>query len=227
MTDQHIEQLRSEAAAHRQSIATDLELMGDRVSPGRIAERRKAKIRERVSGLRNTVFGTSERSRTAGSYSSYAQATATPSSPGQSYEGRSHQGEGNGQSLSDRAGGAVDAVKDHTPDSLGEVTEGNPFGAAVVGFGIGMLAASLLPSSPDEQRAANRLQGTLEDQAAELGRTGREAVDHVKPEAQQAVEDVKESARDSVESVKSDAQSKAESVKDTAEHKTDEVRSQA
>jgi gas vesicle protein len=206
--------------------------MGDRVSPGRIAERRKAKIRERVSGLRDTVFGTSERSRTAGSYSSYAQATASPPYPGQayqgqSYQGQSHQGDDNGPSLSDRAGGAMDAVKDHTPDSLGEVTEGNPFGAAVVGFGIGMLAASLLPSSPDEQRAANRLQGTLEDGAAELGRTGKEAVDHVKPEAQQAVEDVKESARDSVESVKSDAQSKAESVKDTAEHKTDEVRSQA
>lgn len=229
MTDQHIEQLRSEAAAHRQSIATDLELMGDRVSPGRIAERRKAKIRERVSGLRNTVFGTSERSRTTGSYSSYAQATASPggSYQGQPYQGPSRQGDGDGQSLSDRAGGAMDAVREHTPDSLGEVTEGNPFGAAVVGFGIGMLAASLLPSSPDEQRAANRLQGTLEDGAAELGRTGKEAVDHVKPEAQQAVEDVKESARDSVESVKSDAQSKAESVKDTAEHKTDEVRSQA
>lgn len=50
----------------------------------------------------------------------------------------------------------MDAVKDHTPDSLGEVTEGNPFGAAVVGFGIGMLAA-------------------------ELGRTGKEAVDHSSP----------------------------------------------
>lgn len=222
MTDQNIDQLRAEAAAHRQSIATDLELMGDRVSPGRIAERRKAKLRERVNGMRNTVFGSSERSRTTGNYAGYAQASASQSTTGQSI----HRSEANGQSISDRAGGAVETVKDHTPDSLGEVTEGNPFGAAVVGFGIGMLAASLLPSSPDEQRAARKLQGTLDDTAADLGRSGKEAVDHVKPEAQQAVEDLKGSAKDSVESVTSDAQSKTESVKDTAQHKTDEVRSQ-
>jgi gas vesicle protein len=221
MTDQHIEQLRSDAAAHRQSIATDLELMGDRVSPGRIAERRKAKLRERVQGMRNTVFGSSERARTTGSYSSYVQAAPSPD------RSQQHQGGESGQSVADRAGGAMDAVKDHTPDSLGEVTEGNPFGAAVVGFGIGMLAASLLPSSPDEQRAANKLQGTLDDTAADLGRSGKDAVDHVKPEAQQAVADVKDSAKDSVESVKSDAQHKADSVKGTAQHKTDEVRSQA
>ena len=222
MTDQHIEQLRAEAAEHRQSIATDLELMGDRVSPGRIAERRKAKLRERVQGVRNTVFGSSERARTTGSYASYAQAAGTSTPTGQS-----QQNGDNGHSLSDRAGGAIDSVRDHTPDSLGEVTEGNPFGAAVVGFGIGLLAASLLPSSPDEQRAANKLQGTLDDTAAELGRTGKEAVDHVKPEAQQAVQDVKASAQDSVQTVKSDVQSKAEDVKDTAQHETAEVRSRA
>ena len=220
MTDQHIEQLRSEAAAHRQSIATDLEPMGDRVSPGRIAERRKAKLRERVQGMRNTVFGSSERARTSGSYAGYVQASPALDQP---RPGQASQNGEHGQSLADRTGGAVEAVKEHTPDSLGEVTEGNPLGAAVVGFGIGMLAASLLPSSPDEQRAANKLQGTLDDTAAELGRTGKEAVDHVKPEAHQAVEDVKDSARDSVESVKSDAQAKADSVKDTAQHQTDEV----
>lgn len=208
MTDQHIEQLRAEAAAHRQSIATDLELVGDRVSPSRIAERRKARLRERVSGMRDTVFGSADRSR-----SSHQPSPSSPSADG-------------GQSLGDRASGAVDAVRDHTPDSLGEVTEGNPLAAGIVGFGVGMLAASLLPSSPDERRAAARIQGTLEDSAAELGRTGHEAVENLKPEAQQAVADIKESAQGSVESVKSDAQSKVESVRDTAQTRTEEVRSQ-
>lgn len=225
MTDQHIEQLRAEAAAHRQSIATDLELMGDRVSPSRIAERRKARLRERVYGMRNTVFGSSERARATGGLG-YQQAYGAPTpAAGQLYPSQSDSS--GGQSVSDRASGALDSVKEHTPDSLGEVTEGNPLAAAVVGFGIGMLAASLLPSSPDEQRAANRLQGKLEDTAAELGRTGKEAVENVKPDAQQAVQDVKDSAKDSVESVKSDTQSAAESVKGTAQTKTEEVRSQA
>lgn len=229
MTDQHIEQLRAEAAAHRQSIATDLELVGDRVSPSRIAERRKARLRERVYGMRDTVFGSADRSRSTGGLGN-GQAYGGMPAGGQSYA--SHQpspsspSADGGQSLGDRASGAVEAVRDHTPDSLGQVTDGNPLAAGVVGFGIGMLAASLLPSSPDERRAAARIQGTLEDTAAELGRTGREAVENMKPEAQQAVADIKESAQGSVESVTSDAQSKVESVKDTAQTRTEEVRSQ-
>lgn len=220
-TDQHIDQLRAEAAAHRQSIATDLELMGDRVSPSRIAERRKARLRERVQGMRNSVFGTSERPRTSATYTDYAY--GSPASSPQWQSGSTDQS----RSVGDRASGALDAVKEHTPDFLGEVTEGNPFGAAVIGFGIGMLAATVLPSSPDEQRAARKLQPRLEETAAALGKTGKEAVEHVKPEAQQAVADVKDSAKDSVEHVKSDAQSAAGSVKDVAQTKTDEVRHQA
>jgi gas vesicle protein len=223
MTDQNIEQLQADAAARRQAIATDLELMGDRVSPSRIAERRKARLRERVYGMRNTIFGSSDRPRSTAPYA-YGQSYDTTSAGTDYSPGGT---DGGGQSLSDRAGGAVDTLKQRTPDSLGEATEGSPLAAAVVGFGVGMLAAALLPSSPDEQRAANKLQGSLEDSAAELGRTGREAVENVKPEAQRAVEDVNNSATESVESVKSDAQSKAQSVKGTAQTKTDEVRSQS
>lgn len=224
MSDQNIEQLRAEAAAHRQSIATDLELMGDRVSPSRIAERRKARLRERVYGMRNSVFGTSERTRRpSASYTDDADGSPASSAQWQSGGVSSDPS----TSVGDRASGALDAVKQHTPDSLGEVTEGSPLAAAVVGFGIGMLAATVLPSSPDEQRAARKLQPHLESSAATLGQTGKEAVENIKPEAQQAVADVKDSAKESVESVKSDAQSAAESVKGTAQSKTEEVRSQA
>jgi gas vesicle protein len=223
-TDQHIERLRAEAAAQRQSIATDLELMGDRVSPSRIAERRKARVRERVQGVRNSVFGTSQRPRRSSAAYGYPQTYGDPAGTAAQ---RAPEATSSGSSLSERASGAVDSVRQHTPDSLGEATEGNPLGAAVVGFGIGILAATLLPSSPDEQRAADRLQGKLEDAGRELGRTGKEAVEHVKPDAQQAVADVKDSAKESVETVKSDAQSHAQDVKDTAQSKTDEVRSQA
>lgn len=219
MTDQNIEQLRAEAAAHRQSIATDLELMGDRVSPSRMAERRKARLRERVFGVRDTVFGSSQRGSSSARYTDYAYGSSASSLQASGSTGGSSEG--------GRASGALDAVKDHTPDSLGEVTEGSPLAAAVVGFGIGMLAATILPSSPDEQRAARKLQPHLEGAAAALGQTGQEAVENVKPEAQQAVADLKDSAMDSVETVKSDAQSAADQVKDTAQTKTDEVRSQA
>lgn len=215
MADQDIERLRADAAAQRQAIATDLELMGDRVSPTRIAERQKAQLRERVHGVRNTVFGASDRFRPSSGYVSAPAPTYTPSSTGSQDEG---------QSLTDRASTALDAAKQATPDSLGQVTEGNPLAAGIVGFGVGLLAATLLPSSPDERRAANRIQGSLDEAAAQLGRTGKEAVEHIKPEAQQAVADLKDSAMESAEAVKSEAQSGAESVKGTAQEKVEDAK---
>ena len=89
MTDQHIDQLRAEAAAHRQSIATDLELMGDRVSPSRIAERRKARLRERANRVRNTVFGSSDRSRQIPTYTDDRGAMPAPTGQWQGMAPRS------------------------------------------------------------------------------------------------------------------------------------------
>lgn len=232
MPDQNIDQLRAEAAQRRQAIATDLELMGDRVSPARIAERRRAAFRQRMHGVRNSVFGTSDR-HTMGAHEimgaheasqGYGYPAVTPApSPSSGFDGQG----GTGPSLSDRAGNAVDVVKEHTPSSLGEATEGNPLAAAVIGFGVGMLAATLLPSSPDEQRAARRLQGTLEEAGAQVGRTGKEAIENVKPEAQHAVQDLKESASEAVDAVKGEAQSKVEDVKGTAEEKAQDVKGTA
>lgn len=224
MPDQNIDQLRAEAAMRRQAIADDLELMGDRVSPTRIAERRRAAFRQRIHGVRNNVFGTSDRHRVSpGNTASYAYGYPTP---GDLPSGSSST-DGGGSSLTERAGSAVDAVKQAAPSSLGEATEGNPLAAAVIGFGVGMLAATLLPSSPDEQRAAQRLQGRLEEAGAQVGRTGKEAVEHIKPEAQQAVQDLKDSAAESVEAVKGEAQAKVEDVKGTAQEKAEEVKGSA
>jgi gas vesicle protein len=223
MADRDIERLRAEAAMQRQAIATDLELMGDRVSPARIAERRKAQFRNRIQGARDSVFGTSDKTRP--SYQAYQQAYE-PSYPPRESSGQWDQDSDSGQSLGDRASGALEAAKERTPDSLGEVTEGNPIAAGVIGFGVGLLAATLIPSSRDEQRAANKLQSHLDDAATGLGRTGREAVENVKPQAQEAVQDLTQSAKESVQAVKDDAQSSVESVKATAQDKAEEVRSQ-
>jgi len=226
MSDQNIEQLRAEAAMRRQAIATDLELVGDRVSPTRIAERRKAAFRQRMQGVRNSVFGTSDRHRMVGAHTAH-QAYGHPTGIDLTDGVTSSAGGDSGSSLTESAGSAVDTLKEHAPSSLGEVTEGNPLGAAVIGFGVGMLAATLLPSSPDEQRAARKLQGRLDDVGAQLGSSAKEAVEHVKPEAQQAVQDLKESAKESAEAVKSEAQTKVEDVKGTAQEQAEAVRSQA
>lgn len=52
------DELRAEAERQRRALAADLELVGDRVSPGRMADRKKAAVRQRVTSVRTTVMGT-------------------------------------------------------------------------------------------------------------------------------------------------------------------------
>lgn len=208
MAEQEIEQLRDDAARQRQAIAQDFENVGDRVSPGRIAERRRAVIVQRVGKLRNSVFGTPD---------PRGQAARRPPSDGRSSR------ESDDGSLQDKADGAIDSLKDRTPDSATDFAQGNPMAAGLIGLGIGLLAATLLPESREEQRIADEAQGTLDSLAEDLAASGREAADNLKPAAQEAAQQVKESARDSAESVKGEAKTAAQDVKDEAEQQRNQI----
>jgi len=201
MSDQSISDLRREADQRRDAIARDVELVTDRVAPGRVADRQKARLRQQVTGVRNSVFGTSDRDRSIAT------------------------GQSGDASMSDRASNAVDKVKESTPDSVGEFTEGNPLAAGLIGLGVGLLAATLIPSTREEQQLADRAQDSVDSAARELARSGQQAAEAVKPAAQDAAAEVKGSAQQSAQSVKSDAQQAASDVQGTAKAKADDVRS--
>ena len=55
---QTTEDLRSQITEQRESLGRDLEAIGDRVSPSRIAQRRKAAVRERWDSTKQRVMGT-------------------------------------------------------------------------------------------------------------------------------------------------------------------------
>lgn len=203
MADQDLDQLREDAAQQRRAIAQDLEYVGDRVSPGRIVERRRAMVVGRIQGARTSVFGT----------------------PGQRSSLSTQPTYDDGSSLRSKAGDAVDLVKDKTPDSAADFAEGNPLAAGLIGLGVGLLVATLIPETREEQQLADRAQDHLDAAAAELGRTGREAAENVKPAAQEATQKVKESAQDSAEKVQSDAKSAAQDVRSSAQDQRDELQS--
>lgn len=204
MSDQSLSELRQEADARRDAIARDVELVTDRVSPGRIADRQKAKFRQQVSGVRDSVFGTSDRNRV---------------------DHRSSYQVDSGTSMKDRAGDAVQHVKDATPNSVGEFAEGNPLAAGLIGLGLGLLAATLIPTTPEEQKIADKAQDTIDSAAEQIAHSGQQAAEAVKPAAADAVAEVKSSAQDSVESIKSDAKDAAGEVKDDAKDKAHDVSS--
>lgn len=205
MADQDLQQLRAEAEAHRQAIVRDAELVTDRVAPGRIAERQKARFSRRVGAARRSVFGTPDRDR----------------NPGWTDDDR---GSPDDQSLRDRASETLDRVNESTPDSVAEFTEGNPLAAGLIGLGVGLLAATLIPETPEEQRVADRAQHSIDSAARQVGEAGQRVAEKVKPAAEQAAAEVKGSAQQSAESVKSDAQEHAQDMKDTAQSKADHIR---
>ncbi|HEX2384768.1 MAG TPA: DUF3618 domain-containing protein [Acidimicrobiales bacterium] len=62
---QTTDELRSQIAEQRDDLGRDLEAIGDRVSPGRMAQRRKAAVRERFTSAKEHVMGTAGDARDA------------------------------------------------------------------------------------------------------------------------------------------------------------------
>ena len=57
---QTTEDLRAQIADQRETLGRDLEAIGDRVSPTRMAERRKNAVRERWQSTKTRVMGTAD-----------------------------------------------------------------------------------------------------------------------------------------------------------------------
>jgi len=106
---------------------------------------------------------------------------------------------------------AVERAGD-VPDMVRYKTEGNPLAVGLVAFGLGLVAATLLPESSRERRLARQLQPQLEDAARTAAETGRTIAEDLKPSLQQSAEHVQESARESVGNVTEEAKSAAQHV---------------
>lgn len=216
MADQDIDELREDAARQRAAIARDLEHVGDRVSPGRIVERRRAAVVGRFQGVRTSVFGSPDPK---------GMRTVDRSTYGVSGDGVGTTPSTDGGGERGGAAQAMDKVKDAAPDSAADFTEGNPIAAGLIGVGLGLLVATLIPETREEQRLADEAQEQIDALAGDLAQSGREAAEAVKPAAQEAVENVKSSAQDSARTVQSEGKAAADDVKSKAEEKRDEVQS--
>ena len=136
-------------------------------------------------------------------------------------------------SVSERIMGAAshtgDAVSSAT-DTLGELphqaantAKGNPLAVGLIAFGIGWLAASLVPASDKEKQLAGSLKEAAAPLISEATDAAKQLADNLREPAQEAVAAVKDSAEDAVDEVKSAAQGAADDVKDEAQSATDTV----
>ena len=199
------EALRHDIDRTREGMDATLDQIEDRVSPRRIVERRKTRVRTALGTARERVMGTAQQIRAEG------------------------------RTKADSAGARLDHVSGELSDRMDHLQEegkgqyqGNPLAAGLIAFGAGALLGSLVPKTEPEQQMADNLRERLQPATDELRAAAQEVAEDVKHEAQERVEQVKDTASGAAEVVKEDARHSADNVRaeteDRAEHVKDETR---
>ena len=195
---QSTEELRRDIARTRGELGETLDAIGDRVSPGRMIERRKNRASNMIRSARDRVMG---------SASDTSQALADA-----------------GHAIGDTASGTVDTLKSR-PEVVRNQTQGNPLMAGAIAFGVGLLTASVFKPSEVEKQVAGQLMDKAEPLTQEFKQMGQETLEHLKEPALAAVEQVKETATDAAQAVAETTKHSAETSKLTALDAADTVRS--
>jgi ElaB/YqjD/DUF883 family membrane-anchored ribosome-binding protein len=190
---QSAEELRREIEYTREDLGETLDAIGDRVSPGRIVERRKNKVVNGLSSVRNRVMGTA-------------------SDAGQSV------GDTTGSAV-DTIKGAPDAVVQQTQGNP-LVAGGIAFGVGVLLASVfpatakeqevaGQLKEKVEPLAED-------LKQTGQQMAEHMKEPAREAVESVKQAATEGQQAVADTAKQAAESTGQAAREGAETVRSEA-----------
>lgn len=186
------DQLRTDVEYRRAHLARNVDLLADKVTPRRVAQRRVSSVRRGLGGVKERVMGTA-----------HETAQGITDSTGQAVE-----------NIADTAREAVGGVSEtlqQAPAQARRQTQGSPLAAGLIAFGAGLLAGGLLPSTEAEERAGRHLRehgqvllepvkqtalGAVQEVGDEMREPAAEAVESVKSAAQDAVSTTGEQAKD-------------------------------
>jgi gas vesicle protein len=126
---------------------------------------------------------------------------------------------GSASDAGDSLGSASDAVADTAGRAKAKV-EGNALAVGLIAFGVGMLAASLVPASTVEKDLAGKARDVAQPLVDDVKDAAKDAAQNLKEPAQGAVGAVHDSASDAVENVRAEA---TDAVADVREHASDAV----
>ena len=195
------DQIRAEIERTQADLSRDVDAFTDKVSPGRIVERRVDRVRGVAGRWKDTVMGSPD-------------PVDRHAHPGVR-DGAQHLAGSVSGAASSASSSVADAAHD-APRAVRRRTEGNPLAAGLVAFGAGMLVSALLPAGRQEQQLAER----AKEHAGELGGPVAEA-------AKQAASELQDPARQAAESVRSSAGDAGRTVADEGRSTAQDLRSQA
>jgi len=188
------EQIQRDIEGTRRALSSDVDRLAEKVSPGKVVGRRVERVKTGAVSLRERVMG----------------------SLPDPQDVKGHAGDA-ASSVSDSASNAVSAVGDavsDAPQTVRRQTQGNPLGAGLVAFGVGLVISSLLPASDVEKQVAQRAEetarGPVQEKAKEMAQpmleSAKESAQQVKETATTAVSDTVDDARSAADDVKAPLQ---------------------
>jgi len=195
------EQIQRDIEGTRRALSSDVDRLAEKVSPGKVVGRRVDRVKTGAVSLRERVMGTlPDPQELKGQASNVASNAASTVGDAASSVG---------DATSNAASTVGDAVT-AAPQKVRQQTQGNPLGAGLVAFGVGLVISSLLPASEAEKQVAQRAEetarGPVQDKAMEMAQP-------VLQSAQESAQQVKESATSAVSETVDEARSAAEDVR--------------
>ncbi|MFC4627321.1 DUF3618 domain-containing protein [Promicromonospora alba] len=198
------QEIREEIERTRAELSYDVDTLGEKVNPSSVARRKVDQAKDGISRVKDRVMGTAH--DTVGS----AQGTT------HDLADRGREAASSAAESARHAASSVAETAGSAPRKVREQTQGNPLAAGLVAFGLGLVIASLVPSSRAEQRAVK----AVEEKAAPL-------VEGAKSTATELVHDLEEPARESVQAVGDAAKDAARAVGEHGREAASDIRSRA
>ena len=189
------DRLRQDIENTRASLTRDVDMLADKTSPARVAQRRWSAVKEKVMGSSETV--------------THAAADSTSSAIGTVQDKAGTVQDKAGQAAHEVAGSVRNA-----PRAIARQARGNPLAAGIIAFGVGMLAATVIPVTDLERRAGQQLKDNTGELTDRVKDVAAEMKDDLSGSVQHAVGQVKETAADAAQTTKDQAQSSAQDATD-------------
>ena len=217
------DQIRRDIERTQAALSDDVDALTEKVSPGKIVERRVDQVRSTATRWKDKVMGPNPRQSD----------TATSSEDGPHRGGNSmhdraqdlqDQAQERAQDLQGRAQDVAASTREtleQAPQTIRQQTRGNPLAAGLIAFGAGWLVSSLLPASRPEQELAGQARQAAQDAAQPLaqqaGQVANQMKENLRQPAQQAVKQVMSTATDAGQTVADQGRAAAGQVQGRAQ----------
>jgi len=180
------DRIKDEIERTRADLTRDVDRLTEKTSPTRVAQRRWTAAREKVMGTPRHAAD-----RSAG----VARETT--------------------DRVTDAAHSAAGTVRE-APQAVARQTQGNPLAAGVIAFGVGLLAASLVPTTELEARTGQQLRDNADGLIDQVREPAQQLKNDVAGTVKDAAGRVKDTATDAARTTADDAKSSAQDAADDA-----------